>query len=334
MTHASRFLHVANGTSTTMSIDASGIGGAVSIWADPLYEGPVPGGISDEALLDVRASFHSNPDDPASTDPVNDLRRWRDVIDASGAYDELVLWYEHDLFDQLNLVQLLGYVRAHVPSGTPVSLVCIGSFPGRPQFKGLGELPPEVFPGLLAQRERIGDAQYAAAEQAWDAFRAPSPLNLDALQRAGTPALPFLAPALHRLLEEYPAMGDGLSRTERRLLQLTALEPAELGGVFPHMHEGEGAYYITDTSLADLAHSLASTSPPLLSFVRQGSPDRPLAAVVTPTDAGRAVLDDRLDRVACGLDRWLGGVHLHTGGDIWRWDAAGAHMTRDGAPLR
>ena len=177
MTHAPRFLHVANGTSTTMSIEASGIGGTVSIWADPLYEGPVPGGISDEALLDVRASFHSNPDDPASTDPVNDLRRWRDVIDASGAYDELVLWYEHDLFDQLNLVQLLGYIRAHVPAGTPVSLVCIGSFPGRPQFKGLGELPPEVFPGLLAQRERIGDAQYAAAEQAWDAFRAPSPLN-------------------------------------------------------------------------------------------------------------------------------------------------------------
>ena len=334
MTHAPRFLHVANGTSTTMSIEASGIDGMVSIWADPLYEGPVPGGISDEALIDVRASFLANPDDPVSTDPVNDLRQWRDVIDASDAYDELVLWYEHDLFDQLNLVQLLSYVRAHAAAGTPVSLVCIGSFPGRPQFKGLGELPPEVFPGLFAQRERIGDAQFVAGEQAWDAFRAPSPLPVDALQRAGTPALPFLASALRRLLEEYPAAGDGLSRSERRLLQLTALEPAELAGVFPSMHDDERAYYITDTSLAALARAHASTSPPILSFVREGSPDRPLAAVVTPTDAGRAVLEHRLDRVACGLDRWLGGVHLRTGGDVWRWDAAGARMTQDAARLR
>ena len=44
-----RLLHVANGTCTTRLIERAGIGGALSIWADPLYEGPVPGGILDEA---------------------------------------------------------------------------------------------------------------------------------------------------------------------------------------------------------------------------------------------------------------------------------------------
>ena len=334
MTHAPRLLHVANGSCTTRSIEASGIGGAFSLWADPLHEGPVPGSISDDALVDVRESFHRTPDNPAAADPVNDLRRWRETIAASDAYDELVLWYEHDLFDQLNLVQLLTYVRAHVPPHIPVSLICIGSFPGRPRFKGLGELPPDEYPGLLAHREPVGEAQYETAGRAWDAFRAPSPLAVEALQRAGTPALPFLAPALRRLLEEYPATGDGLSRTERRLMQLTAREPVELGAVFPNMHEDEQAYYVSDTSLAELAHVLASTSPRLLSFVQDGPPDRPLAAVVTTTDAGRAVLDHRLDRVACGVDRWLGGVHLRTGGDIWRWDPAAARITRDGARSR
>jgi hypothetical protein len=38
----SRFLHVANGTSTTMTIEAAGIPGARCIWADPLYEGRFP----------------------------------------------------------------------------------------------------------------------------------------------------------------------------------------------------------------------------------------------------------------------------------------------------
>lgn len=323
-----RLLHVANGSCTTRLIERAGIGGAVSIWADPLHEGPVPGSIPDEALIDVRGSFLRNPDDPASADPLNDLSRWRRVIDEHEAYDELVLWYEHDLFDQLNLVQLLTYVRAHVPARIPVSLICIGSFPGRPHFKGLGELPPEESPGLLAQREPVVEAQYATAEEAWEAFRAPSPLPLDALQRAGTPALPFLAPALRRLLEEYPAVADGLSRTERRLLQLTTREPVALGVLFPHMHDDERAYYITDGSLDNLARSLASTSPRLLSFLEEGTAERPLAAVVAATDDGRAVLDHRLDRVACGLDRWIGGVHLRTGGDIWRWDEARGAVTR------
>ena len=39
-----RFLHVANGTSTTRTIEAARIPGVCSIWADPLYDGPVPGG--------------------------------------------------------------------------------------------------------------------------------------------------------------------------------------------------------------------------------------------------------------------------------------------------
>ena len=53
----SRFLHVANGSSTTRTIAEAGIPGLLSIWADPLHDGPVPGGLTDEALLEVRAAL-------------------------------------------------------------------------------------------------------------------------------------------------------------------------------------------------------------------------------------------------------------------------------------
>src|SRR5215510_13938918 len=103
------FLHVANGTSTTKTIEAAGIPGACSIWADPLYEGPVPAGLSDSELLDVRRRYLAGPDDPtraaeavpsATLDPANDLREWRAAIERHASYDELILWFEHDLFDQ------------------------------------------------------------------------------------------------------------------------------------------------------------------------------------------------------------------------------------------
>ena len=108
-----RFLHVANGTCTTRLIEAAGILGVRSIWADPLYEGPVPGALTDAELTDVRTRFLSRRDDldgiawagsNPSLDPVNDLREWRATIARRDLYDELVLWFEHDLFDQLNLI--------------------------------------------------------------------------------------------------------------------------------------------------------------------------------------------------------------------------------------
>src|SRR5688572_22153297 len=123
---ATRILHVANGTCTTRLIAAAGLPGVTSIWADPLYDGPVPGGLTDDELVEVRTR-HLTGSDATLVDPANDLRRWRAKIAAHDAYDELVLWFEHDLFDQLNLLQLLPWIREQLPSSATVSLVCIGS---------------------------------------------------------------------------------------------------------------------------------------------------------------------------------------------------------------
>jgi CRP-like cAMP-binding protein len=210
-----------------------------------------------------------------------------------------------------------------------VSLVCINTFPGHPRFKGLGELSPDELASLFDTRRPISEAEYALAERAWRAFREPTPEPLDALRNADTSALPFLAPAFDRFLQEYPAVGDGLSRSERRLLSLAAGRPTALRTVFPRMHDGEEVYYVTDSSLAELAATLSRTAPPLLTIVDDGDGgERSLSRTVAVTEAGREVLAGGRDRVACGLDRWLGGVHLRNGGDMWRWDDARRRIAR------
>lgn len=326
-----RFLHVANGTSTTLTIAAAGIPGPRSIWADPLYEGPVPAGLSDAELLAVRGRYLAGPDeseeapradpDPAR-DPVNDLHEWRAAIERRQSYDELVLWFEHDLFDQLNLIQLLTWIRDRLPSTTRVSLICIGSFPGRPDFKGLGELRSDELSSLLEARQPVTEAQYELAERAWRAFRAPSPEALDVLRQEDTSALPYLSAALGRFLEEFPWTRDGLSRTERRLLALADGDGIALSAAFPRMHDGERAYYVTDDSLSAMAAALSRTTPALLTLrVSSGSTASALPGRVTLTSAGRSVLSGTLDRIAaCGIERWLGGVHLTSGARLWRWD--------------
>src|SRR4030095_6829094 len=67
-----RLLRVANGESGTTTLEAAGVPGTMSIWADPLHDGPVPGGLDDDALLEVRRKYHAPS--TAAADPKNDVQ--------------------------------------------------------------------------------------------------------------------------------------------------------------------------------------------------------------------------------------------------------------------
>ncbi len=66
------------------------------------------------------------------------------------------------------------------------------------------------------------------------------------MRRVDMSALPFLEAALRRHLEEFPWTTDGLSRTERRVMQLAEAGPIAFADAFPRVHEGETAFYIAD----------------------------------------------------------------------------------------
>ena len=85
---------------------------------------------------------------------------WRRAVDDHDAYDELVLWFEHDLFDQLNLIHLLSYLGRRHALLKPVSLVTLDRFPGIADFKGLGQLHARRHRGAVRKpptRDRASD---------------------------------------------------------------------------------------------------------------------------------------------------------------------------------
>ena len=310
-----RFGHVANGSATTDLIARAGIPGMASIWADPLHEGPVPAALDDDELRTVRARHISAMRGDLRWEDVHaDLLSWETALLRSTAFEELVLWFEHDLFDQLNLIHLLDRLGSATARAPRVSLVCIDQFPGHPQFKGLGELRPDDLASLFATRRPVGVAQYALARRAWHAFRSPTPAAIETLLRDDLDPLPFLAAAFRRHLEEFPSTTGGLSRTERRVLELASNEPVDVWQVFSQLHTRETAFYIADASFLAAVRELSALTPSLLTTD---------GAIVHTTPEGITVLNGHADRVfLCGIDRWLGGVHLEGRGPVWRWDAA------------
>ena len=123
-----------------------------------------------------------------------------------------MLWFEHDLYDQAVLIRLLaGWRGRPALRDGRVFLICVGAFPGvGPRFVGLGRLTPGQLGGLWGTERPVTAAQVDLAARAWAAYTGDDPLAVHAVAEAGTPELPFLAPALRRHLEELPWTSDGL----------------------------------------------------------------------------------------------------------------------------
>ena len=331
---APRFLHVLNGDSVRFTLERSDVPGALAVYAEILHEGPVPPDSGTRGWRETRSRYLSARDYLPYADAMRTLEGWEAKLETFADYDEVVLWFEHDLFDQLLLVRHLEWFARRNLGRTGLALICIGEFPGFEPFHGLGQLNAEQLTSLLGTRAPVSSEQTALGGRAWRAFTASDPTELDALVRSGdTRALPFLAGALQRFLEEYPAVDTGLPRTERHILELLGAESLTPERLFVMEARLEERVFMGDTTFWNRVMDLAAGDTPLVVVDVQPSGDCVLpVGTVAITDAGRAVLAGAADWVRLnGFDRWLGGVHLSaaSGGDVdWRYDRKARALVR------
>ena len=328
-------LHLTNGDATR--IDETGLAGRLMPWRDVLHEGPVPDGLDLTELTDMRARFIASRGWSKLTELRQSLAERDACLRTSAAGDEVVLWFEHDLYDQLQLIQILDFY-ARAPRGPKrLSLVCIDRFPGVRSFHGLGQLDPEQLRSLFPSRIFVKVDQLRLAVRAWCVFRSGTPGPLVELVESAPLDLPFLVPALTRLLQEYPDRRDGLSRTERTFLNAVDGQRS-LGRLFGLQQSTEPTPYLGDLVFAtEYVNVLAAGMVPLIQLADGGPlscavPTGPASAywrqVPALTEAGHAVMAGAADRVAlCGVDRWLGGVRLLGSRLPWRWDRPAARLS-------
>jgi RNA polymerase sigma factor (sigma-70 family) len=338
-TTAPRFLHVLNGDSVRGTLEQSDVPGAFAVYAEVLHEGPVPAETGTHEWRETRARYLSARGYLPYADAMRTAEGWEAKLEAFADYDEVVLWFEHDLFDQLLLIRHLDWFSRRELGRTKLSLICIGEFPGFEPFHGLGQLDADQLTSLLGTRQTVSPEQYSLGRRAWRAFTAADPAELDALaHEAPTPGLPFLPGALRRFIHEYPSLDGGLPHTEREILELLAERARSPVELFVAFQRREERVFMGDSTFWFRVLDLARSPQPLVTADVQPLPpndDRALPeGIVTITDAGRDVLRGRADWVRVnGFDRWLGGVRLSTssGGDVrWRYDPATSRLVRTG----
>jgi hypothetical protein len=218
-------LHIVNGESSLLSLPLAEVGGEAFAWFDFLSEGPPPDGT--EAGWRRRAEELANRYGLDAGQHFAAAQAWRQRLEGAGACEEVVLWFEGDLFCLWNLAFLLDWFSRHPHPA--LSLVC-------PPDERLGALQPERLTELFAGREPLTPAMLDDGHAAWQALSSADPAVIErALHEA---AEPLFQRAMRLQLERFPR-GVGPSGVEKHLLSLLGSESQRLGRLFKAFNESD-----------------------------------------------------------------------------------------------
>jgi hypothetical protein len=310
-------LHLLNGDATAAAMPDA-IDGDRAVWRDILMEGPpVADGAIRGAWLAPRLGVTADAYAVA----------WREgetILARARQHDEVVLWFEQDLFCAVNLWYVLDRLSDHPGR---LSLV----FPPlADSFDGLGRLDEAAFAPLFERRATLDAAGRDAARTLWQAYAAPDPTRLATL--AASP-LPFSRRAVRLHCGRFPSLTHGLDELEAALLDVLvaggALDFARLFQTVtrrPALRE----LGIGDVQVAALLRDRSRGAQPLVNIDDDSAPFGRWRVSATPaapeTLAGHG---DRLERSP--IDRWIGGVHLEPHRVHWRWDASAERLVAPAA---
>jgi hypothetical protein len=215
-------LHILNGDSTRLSFEQTGLDGDIMVWREVLSEGPL-----EENILSAR--FWRNREEWigkafTEADESYQHKMLDELIKLSGQYDEINLWFEFDLHCQANLLGVMAYLEQKADlSAPPIYLICPGDFPGKNDFRGMGELNAEELEYLYDNiRERLSNEDFAIAGQAWKIYVSQDAelLNTYLASTDFWGSLHFLKPALQAQLKRLQLNERGLNYIEQKLLDI------------------------------------------------------------------------------------------------------------------
>lgn len=229
-------LHVRCGHDIQGVIKTAGFTGDFLPYFDPIFIGPIAPDLLPVRAKFIEQSFGKQIGKTAAEIQADMHKEWQQLT--SGDYQRIVIWAEHDCYDQLVTLRVINELKQTGFNGV-LELISINQYPGSARFIGLGQLPAESLWLLWQQRQPISEF----AGNIWQAFLAQDTNQL--AQLSAPECLPHLNKAIARYIAEQPNE-KGLSLTQSLTLQ--ALEAgAKTGGeLFSWLNQNDPQPFLGD----------------------------------------------------------------------------------------
>ncbi|MEN8857439.1 MAG: DUF1835 domain-containing protein [Flavobacteriaceae bacterium] len=245
---SSSILHITNGDSTTNYLKSLQIKGEYITWREMLCEGKTSIDVGSETFWKTRFEFlKSSYKITKKTFIDYTLKEYRNLCQKKNQ-QEIVLWFEHDLFCQINMIALLSWLKKY-RNGEKISLVCSGDIVGSEKRLSLSQLNKEQINTHYQNRVELTQDDIEYADYIWQLYCSDSPLRLETVYKFN-PMSPFvyLTDAIAMHLKRFPSIENGLNSVENYIIQTAnETDPSSKNDLVSNLLKNEEGYGFGDT---------------------------------------------------------------------------------------
>lgn len=212
-------LHITNGDSTTNYLKSVKFTGDFITWREMLCEGKTTTDVGSESFWKNRFDFFKTSYNVSKKKFIDfTLKEYRNLCNKKES-KEIVLWFEYDLFCQINMLAVISWLKTHRKEHH-ISLVCSGKIKGSNKLKALRELTENQIHQHYKNRIDLTQDDIEYADYIWQLYCSDSPLRLETVYKYN-PMSPFqyLASAIEAHLLRFPSIDNGLNKIENTILE-------------------------------------------------------------------------------------------------------------------
>ena len=212
-------LHITNGDSTTTYLKKIGFSGEFITWREMLCEGKTTTDVGSETFWKNRFDFLKTAYKVNKQTFIEfTLKEYRNLCKKK-EQNEIVLWFESDLFCQINMLAVLSWIKRY-RQGYQISLIGVEIDAKNHKNTGFSLLSEAQINSLYKNRVTLSQDDIEYADYIWQLYCSDSPLRLETVYKFN-PMSPFqhLETAIEAHLKRFPSIENGLNFVENNIIK-------------------------------------------------------------------------------------------------------------------
>jgi len=249
-------LHITNGDNFTSKLQALPLKGDIITWREMLCEGKTLCSVGSESFWKTRFEFlNKNYKISKSWFVEKTLKEYRSLCNHK-QQDQIVLWFEYDLFCQINMLAVLSWLKTH-RRHAEISLVCSGREDGGDRLYALTELSDEQLMDLYERRTLLSQDDIEYADYIWQLYCSDNPIRLENQIANNDFQFEYLSEALKTHLRRFPTIKNGLNELENHILETARTKKlGSKGELMDALLTDQGYYGFADSQYDRIITSL------------------------------------------------------------------------------
>ncbi|GLU44714.1 DUF1835 domain-containing protein [Allomuricauda sp. NBRC 101325] len=249
-------LHITNGDNFTSKLQSLDLKGDVITWREMLCEGKTLCNVGSESFWKTRFEFlNKNYKVSKSWFVEKTLKEYRSLCNHK-QQDQIVLWFEYDLFCQINMLAVLSWLKTH-RRHAQIALVCSGKEDKSDKMYGLNELSDEKLLELYKNKTVLSQDDIEYADYIWQLYCSDNPIRLENQIANNDFQFDYLSEALKTHLKRFPTIKNGLNELENHVLEVAMeTKPKSKKELMTELISNQGFYGFGDTQYERIVTSI------------------------------------------------------------------------------